>query len=128
MHRVKVWVADGQAAFQGHGAKDESGRQPEEAHCKAKQVAQSVTTKAYQGHVVGVADEHRWAEEAGSQQVSQGQTRHQDAEDRGPGAVLILMHSEYEESQQVSPHTSQKHDDACCSYARSAHNRVGVVA
>lgn len=112
VYGVKVRVADGQAALHGHGAQDEHGRQAEEAHGEAEELAQALTAQTYQGQVAGVADEHRRAEEGGAQQVCEGQAGHQDAEDRGPGAMLLLVHPEDEESQEVSHHTGQEHDDA----------------
>lgn len=122
MYRVEVRVANGQAALHSHGTQDEHGGQAEETHGKAKQVTQAFTTQIYQRHVAGIADEHRWAEEAGAQQVGEGQTGHQDAENRRPGAVLLLVDSKDEESQEVSHHTTQKHDDACCWFSISIHN------
>lgn len=127
VYRVKVRVADGQAALHGHGAQDERGSQAEETHGKAKEVAKARTPQSDQGLVAGVADEHRWAEEAGAQQVSEGQARHQDAEDRGLGAMLFLVHPEDEESQEVPHHGSQKHDDAGNWLAFPIHN-ASVIA
>lgn len=109
---VKVRVADGQTALHGHGAQDESGREAEETHGEAEEVTQAVTAQTDQGHVAGVADEHRRAEEAGAQQVGERQAGHQDAEDRRPGAMLLLVHPEDEEGQQVPHHAGQEHDDA----------------
>ena len=109
---VKVRVADGQAALHGHGAQDERGRQAEETHGEAEEVAQAVTAQTDQGHVAGVADEHGRAEEAGAQQVGERQAGHQDAEDGRPGAMLLLVHPEDEEGQQVPHHAGQEHDDA----------------
>lgn len=73
---------------------------------------------------MGVANEHRWAEKAGAQQVSEGQAGHQDAEDRRPGVVPLLVHSEDEEGKQVSSDSGQKHEDACRWFAIGE----GVVA
>lgn len=127
MYRVEVRVANGQAALHSHGTQDEHGCQAEETHGKAKEVTQAFTTQTDQRHVVGVADEHRWAEEAGAQQVGKGQAGHQDAEDGGPGSMLLLVNPEDEESQEVSHHTSQKHDDARCWFAISIHSK-SVIA
>ena len=112
VHRVEVRVADGQAALHGHGTQNERGRQAVETHGKAKDVAQALPPQTDQGHVAGIADEHRRAEEAGTQQVGENQAGHQDAEDRRPGAMLLLVHAEDEESQEVSHHAGQKHEDA----------------
>lgn len=127
MDRVEVRVADSQAAFHSHGAQDERGRQAEETHGKAKEVAKVSVTQTYQGHVPGIADEHRWAQEAGAQQVCESQASHEDAEDRGPGAMLLLVHSQDEEGQEVSPHTSQEHDDARRWLAIFIHGESGVA-
>lgn len=127
MYGVKVRVADGQTALHGHCAQDEGGRQAEETHGETKETAQPLATQTDQGHVTGIADKHRWAEEAGAQQVREGQACHQDAEDRGPGAMLLLMHPEDEESQEVPHHTSQKHNDACRWLAMSIHGEIVIA-
>jgi len=127
VHRVKVRVADGQAALHGHGAQDERGRQAEEAHGEAEEVAQALAAQTDQGHVVGVADEHGRAEEASAQQVGEGQAGHQDAEDGRPGAMLLPVDAEDEEGQQVSDHAGHEHDDARRRLAVSVHHE-GVIA
>lgn len=127
MYRVKVRVADGQAALHSHGAQDECRCQSKETHGKPKEVTQPVLSQADQRHVVGVADEHRWAEKAGPQQVGEGQTRDQDNKHRGAGSVLLLVDSEDEERQQVPHHSSQKHDDTGCRLAILADDEGDII-
>lgn len=127
VHGVKIREADGQAALHGHGAQDERRRQAEEAHGESKEVTELLIAQRDQGHVPSVADEDGRAEQAGAQQVGEGQAGHQDAEDRGPGAMLLLVHAEDEESQQVSHHAGQEHDDAGSRFAVPTHNAGGAV-
>lgn len=127
VHGVEVRVADGQAPLHGHGAQDEHGRESEETHGEAEEIAQSLPAQAEQGDVARVAGEHGRAEDAGAQQVRERQAGHQDAEDRRPGAVLLLMDAEDEEGQEVPHHPGQKHDDAGGRFALPVDGE-GVVA
>lgn len=127
MHRVEIGVADGQAPFHGHGAQDEHGGESEKTHGEAEELAQPLPSQTDQGDVAGVTDEHGGAENAGAQQVCERQAGHQDAEDRRPGAMLLLMDPEDEEGQQVPHHTGQKHQDAGRRFALPVHGQ-GVVA
>lgn len=127
VHWVEIRVADGQAPLHGHGAQDEHGRQSEKTHGEAEELAQSLPSQADQGEVASVAGEYGRAEDAGPQQVCERQAGHQDAEDRRPGAMLLLMDPEDEEGQEVPHHTGQKHDDAGRRFALLVHGE-GVVA
>lgn len=120
-------MADGQAPLHGHGAQDEHGRQSEKTHGEAEELAQSLPSQADQGAVVSVTDEHGRAENTGAQQVCERQAGHQDAEDRRPGAMLLLMDPEDEEGQEVPHHTGQKHENAGRRFALLVHGE-GVVA
>lgn len=127
VHGVEIRVADGQTSLHCHGAQDKHGRESEETHGKAKELAQSLPTQADQGNVPSVAGKHGRAEDTGAQQVCERQAGHKDAEDRRPGAVFFLMDPKDEEGQEVPHHTSQKHDDACRRFALLVDGE-GVVA
>lgn len=127
VHRVEIRVADGQAPLHGHGAQDEHGCESEKAHGEAEELAQALPSQADQGDVASVAGEHGGAENAGAQQVCERQAGHQDAEDRRPGAMLLLMDHEDEERQEVPHHTGQKHDDAGRRFALVVHGEAAVA-